>query len=153
MLAPGRDWRKKRPSWLNKERRAKKRRSENHFVSGGMGESILQDHLFSICCVLSGTVYKTHPWLGLEKLWICARIAKLLHGICMWMRPVRRARALRWKKMRSCHRWPADATMPICVAWGFQIPLTCLLANVIKRESYWKSDWPEAWWTCVPSPI
>jgi len=75
MLAPGRDWRKKRPSWPNKERRAKKRRSENHFVSGGRGESILQDQLFSICCVLSGTACKTHPWLGVEKLWIFARIA------------------------------------------------------------------------------
>lgn len=55
--------------------KSKEKKVGKPFCQWREGESILQDQLFSICCVLSGTVYKTHPWFGVEKLWIFARIA------------------------------------------------------------------------------
>ena len=141
---PGRDWRKKRPSWLNKERRAKKRRSENHFVSGGRGESILQDHLFRfVVSFLELSIKPTHGW-GLKS---CGYLQGLLHGICMWMRPVRRARALRWKKMRSCHRWPADAMMPMMFPEGSRFRY--IPSHVIKRESYWNLIGQKLGWSNI----
>ena len=43
-------------------------------VEGGV-ESILQDHLFRFVVSFLELSIKPHPWLGVEKLWIFARIA------------------------------------------------------------------------------
>ena len=59
--------------WTKREEQRKEGRKTILSVEGGVNVSF--KITFSICCVLSGTVYKTHPWLGVEKLWIFARIA------------------------------------------------------------------------------